>query len=75
MYIRVILQCNSGSTAADFEQVTVSIHLFFTWVLCIYIILDKGCLILHVFGLNCTLCSHIVDVHLSSDQVTYDFME
>ena len=60
--------------AADFEQVTVSIRLFFTWVLCIYIILDKGCHILYVFGLNSTVGSHIVDLHLSSDQVTYDFM-
>ena len=60
--------------AADFEQVTVSIRLFFTWVLCIYIILDKGCHILCVFDLNSTMCIHIVAVHLSSDQVTYDFM-
>ena len=43
------------------QQVTVSIRLFFTWVLCI---LDKGCHILHVFGLNSTVCSHIVGVHL-----------
>ena len=64
----------SGSLAADFEQVTVSILLFFTWVPRIYIILDKVCHILYVFGLNSTLCSHIVGVHLSSDQVTYDFM-
>ena len=42
--------------------------LFFTWVLCIYIILDKGCHILYVFGLNSTVCSHIVGKHLSSDQ-------
>ena len=60
--------------AADFEQVTVSIRLLFTWVLCIYIILDKGCHILRVFDLNSAMCSHIVGVHLSSDQVTYDFM-
>ena len=60
--------------AANFEQVTVSKRLFFTWVLCIYIILDKGCHILYVFGLNCTVYSHIVGLHLSSDQVTYDFM-
>ena len=53
------------------QQVTVSIRLFFTWVLCI---LDKGCHILYVFGLNSTVCSHIVGVHLSSDQVTYYFM-
>ena len=57
-----------------FEQVTVSIRLFFTWVLCIYVILDKGCHILYVFGLNSTVCSHIVGMHLSSDQVTYGFM-
>ena len=56
------------------QQVTVSIRLFFTWVLCIYIILDKGCHILYVFGLNSTVRSHIVGVHLSSDQVTYYFM-
>ena len=74
LYIGVILQYNFGSVAADFEQVTVSIHLFFTWVLCVYIILDKGCHILHVFGLNSTVCSRIVGMHLSSDQVTYDFM-
>ena len=37
-------------------------------------ILDKGCRILYVFGLNSTVCSHIVGVHLSSDQVTYYFM-
>ena len=61
--------------AAAFEQVTaVSIRLFFTWVLCIYIILDKGCHILYVFDLNSTICSHIVGVNLSRDQVTYDFM-
>ena len=58
----------------DFEQITVSIRLFFTWVLSIYIILDKGFNILYVFGLNSTVCSHIVGVHLSSDQVTYGFM-
>ena len=58
----------------NFEQVTVSIRLFFTRVLCIYIILDKGCHILYVLGLNSTVCSHIIGVHLSSDQVTYDFM-
>ena len=45
---------------------------FFTWVLCFYIILDKVCHILHVFGLNSMVCSHIIAVHLSSDQVTYD---
>ena len=60
--------------AAPFEQVTVSIRLFFAWILCIYIILDKGCHILHVYGFNSTACSHIVGVHLPSDQVTYDFM-
>ena len=65
---------------ADFEQVTVSIRLFFTWVLCIYIIKvavylhHKGYHILYVFCLNSTVCSHIVGVHLSSDRVTYDFM-
>ena len=60
--------------AANFEQVAVSIRLFFPWVLCIYIILDKDCHILYAFGLNSTVCSHVVGVHLSSDQVTYDFM-
>ena len=59
---------------ADFEQGTVSIRLFFTWVPCIYIILDKICHILYVFGLNNTVYSHTVGMHLSSDQVTYDFM-
>ena len=59
---------------ADFEQVTVSIHLFSTWLLFIYIILDKGCHILYVFGLNSMVCSHIVGMHLYSDQVTYGFM-
>ena len=68
------MQYNSGSMAADFEQVSVSIRLFFTWLQCIYIILDKTCHILYVFGLNSTVCSHIVGVHLSSDQVTYGFM-
>ena len=74
LYIRVNLQYNSGSIAADFEQVTVSIRLFFTWVLCIYIILDKSCHILYGFGLNSMVCSHIVGVHLSSDQVSCNFM-
>ena len=54
LYIGVILQYNSGSVTADFEQVTVSIRLFFTRLLCIYITLDKGCHILYVFGLNST---------------------
>ena len=58
----------------DFEQDTISIRLFFTWVLCIYLILDEGCYILYVFGLKSTVCSHTVSVHLSCDQVTYDFM-
>ena len=57
-----------------FQKVTVSIRLFFTWVLCIYIVLDKGCCILYVFGLNSTVRSQIVGVHLSNDQVTYYFM-
>ena len=39
-----------------------------------HIILDKGCHILYVFGLNSMVRSHIVGVHLSSDQVTSDFM-
>ena len=29
---------------------------------------------MHVFGLNSTMCINIVGVHLSSDQVAYDFM-
>ena len=33
-----------------------------------------SCHILYVFGLNSTVCSHIVGVHLSSDQVSYYFM-
>ena len=60
--------------AADFKQISISVRLFFTWVLCIDIILDKGYHVLYVFCLNSTLCSHIVGVHFSSDQVTYDFM-
>ena len=64
LYIGAILQYNSGSMISESQQVTVSISLYFTWILCIYIILDKG---YHI------LCSHIVGVHLSSDQVTYDF--
>ena len=56
------------------QQVTFSIRLFFTWLLYIYIILDKGCHVLYVFGLNKMVCSHIVGVHLCSDQVTYYFM-
>ena len=73
LYIGVILQYNFWFNSCYFEQVTVSIRLFFTWVLCIYIILDKGWHILYVFGLNSTVGSHIVGVHLSNDQVTYYF--
>ena len=29
--------------------------------------------ILYVFDLNSTVCSRIVDVHLTNDQVAYDF--
>ena len=57
------------------QHATVSVRLFFIWVLCIYIILDKGCHILHAFGLNSKVCSHIVGVHLSSDQVIYYFYD
>ena len=39
LYIRIILHCNSGAMATDFEQVIVSIHLF-SWILCTYAILD-----------------------------------
>ena len=60
--------------ADDFEQVTVLIRLFFTWVVCIYIISGTGCHILYVFGWKITVCIHRVGVHLSNDQVTYDFM-
>ena len=60
--------------ATNSQQVPVSIRLFFTWVLCIYVILDRGCHTFYVSGLNSTVCSHIVGVHLFSDQVTYDFM-
>ena len=45
-----------------------------TWVLCIYIIFDKVCHILYIFGLNSTVCRHIEGVHLSSNQVNYYFM-
>ena len=38
------------------------------------LVFDKVCHILYVFGLNSTVCSHIVGVHLSSDQATYYFM-
>ena len=48
--------------AADFEEVTISVLLFFTWVLCIYIILGRGCHILYVY------------VDVPSNQVTYDFV-
>ena len=41
--------------AGNFEQVTVSIWLLFTWVLYICIILDKGWHILYVSGLNTTI--------------------
>ena len=60
--------------AADFEQVTNSIRLFFTWVLSIFLILDKGCHILYVFGLNSMVRSHIIGMHLSSDQATCDLI-
>ena len=60
--------------AADVEQITVSVCLFFAWVLCIYIILGKGCHNLYVFDLNSIMCSHIIDVHLSSDPVTNDLI-
>ena len=60
--------------------VTLSLFMFLSYgvlrqqVLCIYIIFDKGCHILYVFGLNSKVCSQIVEVHLSSDQVTYYFV-
>ena len=46
-----------------FHLDTVYLHIFY-----------KVCHILYVFGLNSTTCSQIVDVHLPSDQVTYDFI-
>ena len=46
------------------KQFTVSIRLFFIRGLSICIILDKGCHILYVFGLNSKVCSLIVGVHL-----------
>ena len=52
LYVEVILQCISGLMAVDFEQITVSIRLFFTWVLRVDIILDKVCHILYVLSLN-----------------------
>ena len=60
LYIGIILQYSSGSVAADFEQLAVSLCYFFTWLRCIYIILDKGYHILYVFGLNSMVCSQIV---------------
>ena len=41
----------------------MSLHIFY-----------KVCHILYVFDLNSRMCSQIVDVHLPSDQVTYDFI-
>ena len=60
--------------AANFGQISVPICFFSIWVLCIFIVLGKVCYILYVFDLNSTVCSHIVGVHLSSDQVTHDVM-
>ena len=80
LYIGVILQYNSGSMAATLNKSPFQ-YLYFTWVLCVntfislgYIILDKGCHILYVFGLNSTVCSHTVGEYLSSNQVTCYFM-
>ena len=67
--IKVVLQYNSGAMVAHFKQVNVLLRLFFTWILCIYVILDKGCHILCVFGLTIVVCSHIVGVPSFSDQV------
>ena len=74
VYVRTALTLSLFIFLSYGVLVTVSIHLFFTSVLCIYIILDKGCHILYVFGLCSTVWSHVVGVHLSSDQVTYYFM-
>ena len=67
---RAILQYNSGSMAAALNKSSFQ-YVYFSLG---YIILGKGCHILYVFGLNSTVFSHIVDVHLSSVQDTYDFM-
>ena len=58
-----MLQYNSGAMVAAFEEVNVSIRLFFIRILCIYMILDKGCHILCVFGLTSVLYSHILGVN------------
>ena len=47
---------------------------FFPFGYCVFLSLGKVCYILYVFDLNSTVCSHIVGVHLSSDQVTHDVM-
>ena len=58
--------------AADFEQVIVSICLFFIWVLFLYIILLEDSHSLYVFGFYSAVCSHIVGMYSSSSRVTYD---
>ena len=55
---------------AEFEQFTVSVSLFFTWILRIYIILGAVSHSLHVFGFYIAVCSHMVGMHSSSGQVT-----
>ena len=55
-YALTLSLCMFLSYGVLWQQVTVSTRLFSTWLLCIYmciyIILDKGCHIFYVFGLN-----------------------
>ena len=59
LYIGVVLQYNFGSMAALWTS-----HRFNTFIFhfgTVYLVLlHKGCHILYVFGLNSTMCSHIV---------------
>ena len=45
---------------------TISFHVFVLWCLMATSHRFKGCHILYVFGLNSTVCSHIVGLHLVS---------
>ena len=45
---------------------TISFHVFVLWCLMAASHRFKGCHILYVFGLNSTVCSHIVGLHLVS---------
>ena len=62
--------------AADFEQVTVSIELFF-YVAIVYLHnLKVNVAIVWMFFFGCfysIVCSHIMGLHLSSGQVTYTY--